>query len=55
MSPTQVTDKPQVNLAESFSIIAKNFLFLPSIARDLNEAVQSIVGIVKQKIGRAHV
>jgi len=55
MSPTLVTnkDKPEANLADSFSIIAKNFLLLPGIARDLNEAVQSIVGIVKQKGGEA--
>lgn len=55
MSPTLITnkDKSQANLADSFSIIAKNFLLLPGIARDLNEAVQSIVGIVKQKGGEA--
>lgn len=55
MSPTPITDKDnsQVNLADSFSIIAKNFLLLPGIARDLNQAVQSVVGIVKQKGGEA--
>jgi putative chitinase len=55
MSPTPVTDKENVksNLADSFSLAAKNFLLLPGIARDLNEAVQSIIGIVKQKGGEA--
>jgi predicted chitinase len=55
MSPTPVTDKENIkgNLADSFSLAAKNFLLLPGIARDLNEAVQSIIGIVKQKGGEA--
>ena len=55
MSPTPVTDKEnkKSSLADSFSLAAKNFLLLPGIARDLNEAVQSIIGIVKQKGGEA--
>ena len=55
MSPTPVTDKENKknSLADSFSLAAKNFLLLPGIARDLNEAVQSIIGIVKQKGGEA--
>jgi len=55
MSPTLITNKKEQkdNLADSFSVIAKNFLLLPGIARDLNEAVQSIIGIVKQKGGEA--
>jgi len=55
MSPTPVTDKENIksSLADSFSLAAKNFLLLPGIARDLNEAVQSIIGIVKQKGGEA--
>lgn len=55
MSPTLITDKEnkKSSLADSFSLAAKNFLLLPGIARDLNEAVQSIIGIVKQKGGEA--
>ncbi len=53
MSPTLITDKKITNSKDPFSVLAKNFLLLPGIARDLNKIVQSIIGIVKQKGGEA--
>ena len=50
MSPTPVKEKSS-DIIDSYSIIAKNFLVLPGIARDLSAIVSGVIGIVKQKGG----
>jgi putative chitinase len=50
MSPSPVKEKSP-DITDSYSIIAKNFLVLPGIARDLSAIVSGVIGIVKQKGG----
>ena len=50
MSPSPVKEKSS-DIIDSYSIIAKNFLVLPGIARDLSTIVSGVIGIVKQKGG----
>jgi len=50
MSPSPVKEKSS-DITDSYSIIAKNFLVLPGIARDLSTIVSGVIGIVKQKGG----
>ena len=51
MSPTLVRDKEESNntLSLAFKTIAKNFLLLPDIARDLNIVRQNLVEYAKIK------